>query len=523
MLRATVALLVTSLLCVVFVSAGAHAGNGHSAMDHFAAGVQAFESGDYDDALAALQKALDMDPAKPEFNYYRALTLGRTGRYDEAVSLLKELVDRDPAGYQKARYDIAAIYSKRGMFDKAVETLEEARAADPESARVQLEMAYAYKNLKDYRTSLRYLGRAAELDPTLKQSVYYDSGVILLDMELFDDAEEMLSRGVELGPDTRTGVAAAEAIENVSIIRKARKPVYLLGSFSWAMDDNVTLDPVQSLGTRPGPVIHKRDDYQTLSVRGGYKLVNRKDLEVGAGYSLLCVGYNEFTEGNVFAHIPHTYVQYAMDPLFFRLEYNFSYFYAGGELSNSGPLHLSFGNKAQSRLRMHSIMPSVAILQPHNLRSDLIFNYHNKSFLDGGATPDSVLYGAGIIQSYRFPDIGIVPRLMYRFGYEDADVDTASYRTHEIGAGIFTPLPREWRGDLGVSWLKTSYEDFPAPGGRKDRAYIGIAGISRHITEDLQVQFSYIYTRNNSNVSVGGADPFKFKKNVFSVVFSSVF
>jgi len=102
------------------------------------------------------------------------------------------------------------------------------------------------------------------------------------------------------------------------------------------------------------------------------------------GYTLFSIGYKDWTENNVTSHSPHIYIQGNYEPVYFRFQYDFSYFYAGGK--NQGinpPVYLTFANNSFARLRMHSFMPTITILEAYDLRTDINFNYQIKDYLDG--------------------------------------------------------------------------------------------------------------------------------------------
>ncbi|MDK9699564.1 MAG: FAD-dependent oxidoreductase [bacterium] len=59
------------------------------------AGKKAFEQGEYDDAIATLQKAIQIEPDDPNANYYFALALMKQSRNDEANDAIRKAVIRE--------------------------------------------------------------------------------------------------------------------------------------------------------------------------------------------------------------------------------------------------------------------------------------------------------------------------------------------------------------------------------------------------------------------------------------------
>jgi TolB-like protein/Flp pilus assembly protein TadD len=68
----------------------------------------ALEYGRFDEALAQLQKAIELDPLSPSLRNMHLFTLGQTGRLDEALKLSNEMIADYP--------DIARAYDVRGLL-----------------------------------------------------------------------------------------------------------------------------------------------------------------------------------------------------------------------------------------------------------------------------------------------------------------------------------------------------------------------------------------------------------------------
>ena len=84
----------------------------------------------------------------------------------------------------------------------------------------------------------------------------------------------------------------------------------------------------------------------------------------------------------------------------------------GKNSTSTPPIYLTFGNNSYARLRMHSFMPTISILEPYDLRTDINLVYQIKDYLDG--TGDSSRYGADITQAYQIPGTQCLPRIGYR-------------------------------------------------------------------------------------------------------------
>ncbi|MBU1902135.1 MAG: tetratricopeptide repeat protein [Proteobacteria bacterium] len=513
------------LLLVYFFSSPSHAADAdikskpkqQSALNYFADGVEALDVQNFEEAERSFKKAFQIEPKNLEFQYYLAITYVRLKRDKEALEIFESLIRKDPKNYFKAYYDIAGIYSREGAYQKALDTLNIAEKAEPDNPRVFLEKGYVYKNLKEYDQAINCFNRAKVLDPKESQLAYYMIAAVNLEREEFEKADLMFKKAIEIAPKTPLAQSALQTLPAVEIAAWARKPWYLITSFSWAYDDNVSRDPLTGIIDRlPGTPTGKEDQFQTFFLRGGYKFLNRKDMEVGVGYSLFTVGYKEWTENNVMAHNPHAYFQANYDPVYFRFQYDFSYFYSGGKDQGiNPPIYLTFGNNSSPKLRMHSFMPTISILEPYDLRTDMNLGYQIKEYLDG-MTADGSRYAFDIAQSYKIPATECYPRVGYRHAYEHSGDNSSIYGYHEFFVGVSSPIYWGITGDVSFSYMRTLYPEFGIDREERfDETYTVSVSLNRYVFQRLLVSFTYLHIKNDSDYMVNGKDDYTFEKNQY--------
>ena len=498
---------------------------GPKSMDVFMDGVDALDMQNFEEAAGLFEKAAAMEPQNLEYQYYIGVTYVRLKKNHEALKIFESLIKKDPKRFFKAYFDIAAIYSSEKNYQNAIETLQKAEKIDPNSGRVFLDLGYAYKDSRDYGQAVKCFSRAKELDPQLKQISVYMTGATYLEEEQFDQAAQMFQKALEMDPGTPLAESARQTIPRVEEAAWGRKPWYLLTSFNWGYDDNVARDPLNEV--TGGPVsgaTGKGDQYQTFFLKGGYKFLNLKDYEAGVGYTLFSLGYRDWTDSNVTSQSPHVYFQADWDPVFFRFQYDFTYFYSGGKKQYiNPPIYLTFGNNSYARLRMHSFMPTISILEPYNLRSDINLIYQIKDYLDG-VTGDTSRYAGDITQSYQIPNTQILPRIGYRTAYEPSADDSSTYRYHELMAGLAANIYWDIWGDLSFAYMRTDYPDFTLSNSRKDSTYTTTFSLKRYFMKRLLVSFSYIHIKNDSDyVSPSSEDLYTFRKNIYALEITYVF
>jgi tetratricopeptide (TPR) repeat protein len=496
-----------------------------TAMDIFMDGIDALDMENFDEAARLFEKASTMEPQNLEHQYYLGVAYVRLKKNREALAIFEFLTTEDPKLFFKAYFDIAAIYSSEKKYEKAIETLKKAGEIEPESGRVFLDMGYAYKDLGNYGQAIKCFSRARELDPQLNQISIYMTGATYLEEEQFDQAVQKFKEALELDPETPLAESARQTIPRVEEAAWGRKPWYLTTSFNWGYDDNVARDPLNEV--TGGPVTGgtgKGDQYQTFFLRSGYKFLNLKDYEAGVGYTLFSLGYRDWTDSNVTSHSPHAYFQADWDPVFFRFQYDFTYFYSGGKKQEiNPPIYLTFANNSFARLRMHSFMPTISILEPYDLRTDINLIYQIKNYLDG-VTGDSSRYAADITQSYQIPGTECLPRIGYRTAYEPSNDDPSTYSYHELMAGVASKIYWGIWGDLSFAYMRTHYPDFTPSKGRRDSTYTTVFSLKRYFMQRLLLSFSYIHIKNDSDyISTNDEDLYTFRKNVYSLEITYVF
>lgn len=100
-----------------------------------ARGQKSSEAGPtYDKAIAAFNKAIELQPTNAgNYNNF-ALALAASGKMDEAQKNLQKAIEIDPAGAGKYHYNLGAFLMNAGKGDDAIEEFRKGIAADPKYA-----------------------------------------------------------------------------------------------------------------------------------------------------------------------------------------------------------------------------------------------------------------------------------------------------------------------------------------------------------------------------------------------------
>lgn len=118
--------------------------------------------GRFDEAVASMQQAIQLDPLSPALQESFGYVLMLARRYDEALAVQLEVLDRD-RHYYKSYTAMGRLYLLQGMSDRAIEMLERGRflAGDLPTILGALTQAYAHRG--DQSEARSYLNRLIAL------------------------------------------------------------------------------------------------------------------------------------------------------------------------------------------------------------------------------------------------------------------------------------------------------------------------------------------------------------------------
>jgi tetratricopeptide (TPR) repeat protein/tRNA A-37 threonylcarbamoyl transferase component Bud32 len=155
----------------------------------------------YDEAIAAAQKAYDLDPTAPA----ALLNLGwgcvRTGKYEEAITHFTKLIELDPKD-ARAHDGLGWTYQQQKQWEPAEAEYRKAIELDAKYANPHNNLGWAYYQQKRVDEALAEYETAIELDSTLAWPYnnlgwhYYQTGDVERAIPLFEKA-------TSLGPELK--------------------------------------------------------------------------------------------------------------------------------------------------------------------------------------------------------------------------------------------------------------------------------------------------------------------------------
>ncbi len=165
------------------------------------------------DAIAAYQRAADLEPGDLQTIDALAQALLNDDQLDEALKQYKELADADPEN-SEALVHIAEIQRRQGKYEDALATIHKALKLDPTSLEAGYnegilldvlgrldEAAQAYQSMLD-QTSLTHANGAYTADEKNNRSIFLERlGAVYIEQDKTDQAIATYQKMIDLGGD----------------------------------------------------------------------------------------------------------------------------------------------------------------------------------------------------------------------------------------------------------------------------------------------------------------------------------
>jgi tetratricopeptide (TPR) repeat protein len=169
-----------------------------NAVDWFKKGVLGYRAKNYQDAMKAYDKAIEIDPDYAGAYAGRASIYNYEGKYPQALRESEQAVKIDPNlawGFNTRGYAQIGLLN----YQKGIEDLNKAMELAPKYAWPYCNRSWAYFMLKNYHQALEDANRAIELDPKLPQA-YFRKGRALASTNNLKDALKSFDKTVQLDP-----------------------------------------------------------------------------------------------------------------------------------------------------------------------------------------------------------------------------------------------------------------------------------------------------------------------------------
>ncbi len=247
---------------------------------HYALGVVQLEKKDYEGAIRAFEKSVQIDPRIPEAYNNLSVCYNSINMHEKAV-LASETALKHKPDYYEACINMGNAYKSMGNSDKAIESYGKAIKFAPENADAHYNLGLLYYGRKNHTKAMKSFIKITRMDPTY-ESAWIGVSAVLIEQENYARAIEELEKAAGFLPDSadiydRLGLACYYKGEFRKAVVKLKKAIELNPG------NAVTLN---RLGSAYGNM-------------GMYKeaLVEfRKALEINPGYGEARDNYNKLVE-----------------------------------------------------------------------------------------------------------------------------------------------------------------------------------------------------------------------------------
>ena len=194
--------LMLSLIVVVTGCAGDKAIKRQQSLNERQKGERLLGAGDTTRALQKFLKALELNPDDPYLHYDLALVYEKKGIPDKAEFHIKEAIRLDP-DYSDAYNLQGVLYFRTGSVDLAIESYKKALSNElylnPQSSHFNLGVAYLSR--KQYHKAVKHFEEAIRVAPDYVEA-YVNLGRAYEGLHMYRQAKRSYEKAVELLPSS---------------------------------------------------------------------------------------------------------------------------------------------------------------------------------------------------------------------------------------------------------------------------------------------------------------------------------
>jgi len=170
-----------------------------SASEHVALGMEYYEQGKYDEAIAEFQRAIELDPDSSESHRNLGAAYLEQGKLDEAVASYEKAIELDP-GFGEAYGDLAAAYIDLGKLAEAVAAGDKAIALAPEYANAHYNLGLTYANQGRFEKAITEYKEAIRINPD-DAITHNNLGIAYYEQGQTEEAIAEWEEAIKLDPD----------------------------------------------------------------------------------------------------------------------------------------------------------------------------------------------------------------------------------------------------------------------------------------------------------------------------------
>ena len=461
----------------------------------------------------------------------RGARLLDAGRYAEAERALDEAVAAQPDS-AKAHYYLGLAHSRQKDYRAAVRALEKALDLDPDLKGAHLSLGIAYYRTTAYQNAVKALARSMGEDPHNGSGLFllgmshaslgdYDKAIFYLERAATADEsfEQLAWYNVGLShsragrkPEAQRALERAIEVDPKSATASAARELADLVAKQerdkpWSLSAVAGVEFDDNVTTSETDTTTSKDDgAAVMEVSGRYKLLEQPDRELEAGYDFYQSAYFDLEDFNLHSHS----FSLAGSQDLWDVDTGLSYRFTTTRLGNERFLDVA------------SLSPSIGYMVTTGWYAMARYEFHNKNFQ---ASPgrDAHQSAVGVDHFVFFQSNKAYASFGYRRENENSNGAEFDYTGDVLRAGWHAPWPAlgpEGIIDLSYRYTTRDYDEITASIGRKrdDERHSFSIALARRVTDSLLGRLRYQYTSADSNLRSADYD-----QNVVSLTFEYAF
>jgi len=346
--------------------------------------IVAYDEKRYQDALAALQEALQLTPENVDALYYTGLVHAALRQLDQAAAALEKARALNPTD-PSIQFQLGIVYFGQGNYEKAQPLLEQAFATNPKLDGLGYYVGFMRYRSKDYQGAVNAFRAGASTDPNIQQLTAFYTGLAFGILGLPERASSEISDALRLQPASPLTGPAERMRDTVRAAREGvERPYQIAVRLGGVYDDNVAVIPnkspdplVQILRSQrhrsPGWLGNLSASYNFLpAMRKAFDLGNTNVPDLTASGSVFTTQYSDINSlslvdwqaglGSSYRNALET--PFGLFPFQASVQYNYDFLTLGGD----------------EFVSRHTVLPVFSLVENQNNVTALQGRYQHKRF-----------------------------------------------------------------------------------------------------------------------------------------------
>jgi tetratricopeptide (TPR) repeat protein len=172
--------------------------NSTTAETYFKQGEDYRNNNQYDKAIAAYNKAIEVNPQFAEAYLYRGGVYYNLKEYDKAMADCNKAIEINPQ-YAMAYNGRGIVYRNLKEYDKAMADYTKAIEINPQYAMAYNGRGNVYSDLKEYDKAMADYNKVLEINPQ-DADAYYNRGIVYRNLKEYDKAMADYNKAIEINP-----------------------------------------------------------------------------------------------------------------------------------------------------------------------------------------------------------------------------------------------------------------------------------------------------------------------------------